>query len=112
MLPLSLPVALLLNTGALLVNPTSIAGPLGSPFSRLSLADKCRVLEGVEGPVPQLLSIVDGALPVPLRGSASGFLRFAGGILLEGTAFGDIFHGRPLRRSRSPIRETWEDRVT
>ena len=87
-LPLSLPVALLLNTGALLVNPGAVAGPLGSPFSRLSLGDKCRVLEGIEGPVPQLISIVDGALPVPLRGSASGFLRFAGGILLQGTAFG------------------------
>ncbi|MBB1013195.1 hypothetical protein BXY47_1990 [Dietzia kunjamensis] len=87
-LPLSLPVALLVNTGALLVNPGSIVGPLGSPFSRLTLGEKCRVLEGIEGPVPQLVSIIDGALPVPLRGSASGFLRFAGGILLQATAFG------------------------
>lgn len=87
-LPLSLPVALLLNFGALLAAPASIAGPLGSPFSRLSLADKNRVLAGIEGPVPELVSVIDGALPVPLRGSASGFLRFAGGILLEGAAFG------------------------
>lgn len=87
-LPLSLPVALLLNTGALLVNPGSIIGPLGSPFSRLSLGDKCRVLEGIEGPVPQLISILDGSLPAPLRGSASGFLRFAGGIMLQAAAFG------------------------
>lgn len=87
-LPLSLPVSLLLNFGALLAAPGSIAGPLGCPFSRLSLADKNRVLEGIEGPVPQFIEIVDGSLPVPLRGSASGFLRFAGGILLEGTAFG------------------------
>lgn len=110
-LPLSLPVALLLNTGALLVNPTSIAGPLGSPFSRLSLADKCRVLEGVEGPVPQLLSIVDGALPVPLRGSASGFLRFAGGILLEGTAFGvysEMNAYDPVTRQVSPRPVSWD----
>ena len=87
-LPLSLPVALLLNFGALLAAPGSIAGPLGCPFSRLSLTDKNRVLEGIEGPAPQFIEIVDGSLPVPLRGSASGFLRFAGGILLEGTAFG------------------------
>ncbi|MBB1025181.1 MULTISPECIES: hypothetical protein [unclassified Dietzia] len=87
-LPLSLPVALVLNTGALLVNPGSITGPLGSPFSRLSLGDKCRVLEGIEGPVPELIAIVDGSLPAPLRGSASGFLRFAGGIMLQAAAFG------------------------
>ncbi|AEF42840.1 hypothetical protein AS9A_4407 [Hoyosella subflava DQS3-9A1] len=87
-LPLSLPVALLFNFGALLAAPTSIAGPLGSPFSRLSLTDKFRVLEAIEGPVPELLSVIDRSLPVPLRASASGFLRFAGGILLQGTAFG------------------------
>lgn len=86
-LPLSLPIALLLNIGALLAAPGAIVGPLGSPFSRLSLADKLRVLQAIEGPVPELVSIIDSALPVPFRASASGFLRFAGGILLEGTAF-------------------------
>lgn len=110
-LPLSLPVALLLGTGALLVNPASIAGPLGSPFSRLSLADKCRVLEAVEGPVPQLITLLDGALPVPLRGSASGFLRFAGGILLEGTAFGvysEMDAYDPASREVRPRPVSWD----
>ena len=110
-LPLSLPVALLLNTGALLAAPQSIAGPLGSPFSRLSLADKCRVLAAIEGPVPQLISIVDGALPVPLRGTASGFLRFAGGILLEGTAFGvysEMNDYDPVTKQVSPRPISWD----
>ena len=55
-LPLSLPVALLLNTGALLAAPQSITGPLGSPFSRLSLPDKLRVLAAIERPVPELIT--------------------------------------------------------
>ncbi|UVE93857.1 hypothetical protein [Dietzia sp. B32] len=110
-LPLSLPVALLLNTGALLAAPPAIAGPLGSPFSRLSMVDKLRVLEGIEGPVPQLVSIIDGALPVPLRGTASGFLRFAGGILLEGTAFGvysEQHNYNPVTRTVEPRPVPWD----
>ena len=110
-LPLSLPVALLLNFGALLAAPGSIAGPLGCPFSRLSLVDKNRVLEGIEGPVPQFIEIVDGSLPVPLRGSASGFLRFAGGILLEGTAFGvysEMNNYDPTTGEVSPRPVSWD----
>lgn len=110
-LPLSLPVALLLNTGALLAAPPAITGPLGSPFSRLSIVDKLRVLEGIEGPVPQLVSIIDGALPVPLRGTASGFLRFAGGILLEGTAFGvysEQHNYNPVTRTVEPRPVPWD----
>lgn len=86
-LPLSLLVGLVLTFGALLIAPGSLAGPLGSPFARLSLRDKCRVIELLERPLPELVALIDGGLPGPLRGSASGFLRFAGGILLEGTAF-------------------------
>jgi hypothetical protein len=87
-LPLSVLVALVLTFGALLVAPGCLVGPLGSPFARLSLRDKCRVIELVERPLPELVSLIDGGLPGPLRGSGTGFLRFAGGILLEGTAFG------------------------
>ncbi|MDX2358283.1 hypothetical protein [Dietzia sp. PP-33] len=110
-LPLSLPVALLLNTGALLVAPQTIVGPLGSPFSRLSLPDKLRVLEGIEGSVPQFVSIIDGALPVPLRGTASGFLKFAGGILLEGTTFGvysEQHNYNPVTRTVEPRPVPWD----
>ncbi|PXX59157.1 hypothetical protein DFR70_11274 [Nocardia tenerifensis] len=87
-LPLSALVALVLNFGALLVAPASAVGPLGSPFARLSLGDKCRVLELIEQPLPELVYLVDRWLPGALHGSGAGFLRFAGGILLEGTAFG------------------------
>lgn len=110
-LPLSLPVALLLNLGAVLAAPGSVAGPLGCPFSRLSLADKCRVLEAIEGPVPQLVEILDRSLPVPLRGTASGVLRFAGGILLEGTAFGvysEMDAYDPATRTVSPRPVSWD----
>ncbi|WNG86472.1 hypothetical protein C6A87_021915 [Mycobacterium sp. ITM-2016-00317] len=87
-LPLSLPIALILNLGAVVIAPNSLVGPLGSPFSRLSLGDKCRVLQLVEQPLPELVSIFDQGLPVPLESSLSGFLRFAGGIILEASAFG------------------------
>ena len=110
-LPLSLPVALLLNLGALLADPASVAGPLGSPFSRLSMTGKCRVLAAIEGPVPELITIIDGSLPVPLRGSASGFLRFAGGILLEGTAFGvysEMNAYDPATRRVEPRPVSWD----
>ncbi|WP_107656684.1 hypothetical protein [Nocardia suismassiliense] len=86
-LPLSVLLALALNFGALLVAPATLVGPLGSPFARLSLHDKCRVLELLERPIPALVSIVDRALPGPLRGTGTGFLRFAGGLILEAAAF-------------------------
>ncbi|MFI9402641.1 hypothetical protein [Nocardia sp. NPDC052316] len=86
-LPLSILLTLALNFGALLVAPAGLVGPLGSPFARLSLHDKCRVLELLERPIPALTSIVDRALPGPLRGSGTGFLRFAGGLILEAAAF-------------------------
>lgn len=109
-LPLSLLVALVLNFGALLVKPTTIAGPLGSPFSRLSIEEKCRVIEGVERPIPQLLDIFDRSLPVPLRGSASGFLRFAGGILLDGAAFAthsEMFEFDPRSKEVTGTPPSW-----
>ncbi|GAA5108525.1 twin-arginine translocation signal domain-containing protein [Nocardia iowensis] len=86
-LPLSVLVMLALNFGAVLVAPGTLVGPLGSPFARLSLRDKCRVLELLERPIPELVSIVDRGLPAPLRGSGTGFLRFAGGLVLESAAF-------------------------
>lgn len=110
-LPLSLPVALLINFGALLAVPGSVVGPLGSPFSRLSIGDKCRVLEAIEGPVPQIVNVIDRALPTPLRDSASGFLRFAGGILLDGAAFSvysEMNNYNPATGVVSPRPPGWE----
>ncbi|MBF6175338.1 hypothetical protein [Nocardia blacklockiae] len=110
-LPLSPLVALVLNFGALLVAPSTLVGPLGSPFARLSLRDKCRVFELLERPLPQLVSIVDGGLPGPLRGSGAGFLQFAGGILLEGTAFAvhsEMTMFDPRTRDVWPRPPSWE----
>ncbi|NKY26198.1 hypothetical protein [Nocardia gamkensis] len=110
-LPLSVLVALVLTFGALLVAPASLVGPLGSPFARLSLRDKCRVIELVERPLPELVSLIDGGLPGPLRGSGTGFLRFAGGILLEGTAFGvysELEMFDPVTRTVAGRPPSWE----
>lgn len=87
-LPLSLLIALLLNTLATQVNPASTRGLFLSPFSRLSFADKARVFELMEGPDAALVATVDSHLPGPLRGLASGLLQFIAGALLEFSAFG------------------------
>ncbi|MGY1899885.1 hypothetical protein [Nocardia gipuzkoensis] len=110
-LPLSALVALVLTFGALLIAPGTMVGPLGSPFARLSLRDKCRVVELVERPLPELVSLIDGGLPGPLRGSGTGFLRFAGGILLEGTAFGvysELTMFDPQTRTVAPRPPSWD----
>lgn len=87
-LPLSLLVALLLNTVATQVNPAAAQGPFLSPFSRLSFAEKAKVFELLEGPDAALVALLDSHLPGPLRGVASGLLQFLAGALLEFSAFG------------------------
>ncbi|NEE02254.1 hypothetical protein [Phytoactinopolyspora halotolerans] len=87
-LPLSLVVALLLNLLATQVNPLSVTGVLSSPFARLSLDEKCRAFELLEGPDADLIGLLDANLPEPLRDSLSGLLRFLAGALLEFSAFG------------------------
>ncbi|GAA2804341.1 hypothetical protein [Crossiella cryophila] len=87
-LPLSLVIALLLNLLATQVNPLALNGVFLSPFARLSFADKARAFELLEGPDADLVALLDGNLPQPLRGSVSGLLKFVGGALLEFPAFG------------------------
>ncbi|WP_026875666.1 hypothetical protein [Jiangella gansuensis] len=87
-LPLSLVVALLLNVLATQVNPLAVSGPFLSPFARLSLEEKCRAFELLEGPDADLVALLDGQLPEPLKSSISGLLRFLAGALLEFSAFG------------------------
>lgn len=87
-LPLSLVVALLLNVVATQVNPLALNGPFLSPFARLSLDEKCRAFELLEGPDADLVALLDAGLPEPLRSSISGLLRFLAGALLEFSAFG------------------------
>ncbi|MBF6329980.1 hypothetical protein [Nocardia transvalensis] len=110
-LPLSVLMALTLTFGTVLIAPGALVGPLGSPFARLSLRDKCRVLELIERPISELIAIVDRALPGPLRGGGSGFLQFGGGILLEATAFGVHSEMRmfdPGIRDVSPRPPSWD----
>jgi hypothetical protein len=88
--PLSLPVALLLNYVATVVNPLSLKGPFLSPFARLSFADKAKALEMIESSQSQLVALVDGQIPEPLKDSVSGLLKFFGGALYEFAAFGNV----------------------
>jgi hypothetical protein len=86
--PLSLVVALLLNLLATQVNPLADTGSLLSPFARLSLDEKCRAFELLEGPDADLVAMLDTNLPEPLTSSLSGLMQFLAGALLEFSAFG------------------------
>lgn len=87
-LPLSIAVALLLNVVATQVNPLAVNGAFLSPFARLTLEEKCRAFELLEGPDADLVALLDAQLTEPLRSSVSGLLQFIGGALLEFSAFG------------------------
>ncbi|MGH3451708.1 MAG: hypothetical protein ACRDQW_13485 [Haloechinothrix sp.] len=87
-IPLSFPVAGMLNMVATQVNPLAVNGAFLSPFARLSYAEKARVFELIEGPDADLIATFDVHFPEPLRNSVSGLLRFVGGALLEFANFG------------------------
>jgi hypothetical protein len=88
--PLSLPVALLLNYVATMVNPASLDGEFLSPFARLSSAHKARALEMLETSQSELAALIDTQVPEPLKRSVAGLLQFLGGALHEFAAFGSI----------------------
>lgn len=88
--PLSLPVALLLNYVATVVNPLSLHGAFVSPFARLSFAQKAHALEQIETSQSQLVALIDAQVPQPLQSSVSGLLKFLGGALHEFSAFGSF----------------------
>lgn len=107
-LPLSVVIALLLNSQAVRVDPGSAAGPHLSPFSRLSFAKKAEVFELLELADPQLVGSIDAELPEPLKGTTSGIMRFIAGALLEFSAFGtycewSTFDAANLTVSRPPV---------
>lgn len=107
-LPLSAVIALLLNTQAVRVDPSSALGPHLSPFSRLSFAKKAEVFELLEQADPQLVGSIDAELPEPLKGTTSGILRFIAGALLEFSAFGtycewSTFDAADLTVSKPPV---------
>jgi hypothetical protein len=88
--PLSLPVALLLNYVATVINPASLRGEFLSPFARLSFAQKARAMEMLETAQSELATLIDSQVPDPLRRSVAGLLQFLGGALHEFAAFGSI----------------------
>jgi len=87
-LPLSLPIALMLNQLATLTDPGSLVGPFVSPFANLSFADKAAAFRLLEEDTATLVALIDDGLTEPARQSVSGLLKFLGGALLEFSAFG------------------------
>jgi hypothetical protein len=86
--PLSLVFALAMNQLAVATNPASLGGTFMSPFANLSWDDKLVAWEMFEQANPDLVAMIDGALPEPQSESVSGVVRFAAGALLEFAAFG------------------------
>lgn len=95
-MPLSLPVALLLNHVASMVHPASLDGDFLSPFARLSFAQKARAMEMLETTQSQIVAMILGHVPEPLQASVAGLLRFVSCALHEFAAFGAIGDGVQL----------------
>jgi len=87
-LPLSFPIAGLLNLMATQVNPLAVNGPHLSPFARLTYAEKAAAFELIEKTDSDLVALLDVQFPEPLKGSVSGLLKFVGGALIEFATFG------------------------
>jgi hypothetical protein len=87
-LPLSFPIAGLLNLMATQVNPLAVNGPHLSPFARLSYAEKAKAFELIERTDADLVALLDVQFPEPLKASVSGLLKFVGGALIEFATFG------------------------
>jgi hypothetical protein len=108
-IPVSLPLALLMNLAATEVRATSVLGPIpASPFASLSYREKGQAFQLIEQAHPNLVALVDTAAPEPLHGGASGLLRFGGGILLTLASFGGygeygVFDRARRRVTRRPV---------
>jgi hypothetical protein len=87
-MPLSFPIAGLLNLMATQVNPLAVNGPHLSPFARLSYAEKAQAFELIERTDSDLVALLDVQFPEPLKSSVSGLLKFVGGALIEFATFG------------------------
>ena len=87
-LPLSFPIAGLLNLMATQVHPLAVNGPHLSPFARLSYAEKAQAFELIERTDADLVALLDLQFPEPFKASVSGLLKFVGGALIEFATFG------------------------
>jgi hypothetical protein len=107
-LPLSLPVALLLNFLATLVNPAAVNGTFISPFSRLNFTEKTQAFALLEGEASMVAGLIDANLTEPLKDTLSGLLEFLGGALVEFPAFGSfsefgVFDGATRTLVATPV---------
>lgn len=96
-MPLSLVVALLLNTLALQVNPSRAAGPLGSPFARLTWQEKAEVFQRLEDPSAELLALLGAILPRTPPATLAAYLQLLAVGLLVFSAFGSYSEWAVLR---------------
>jgi hypothetical protein len=87
-IPLSFPIAGLLNLMATQVNPLAVNGTHLSPFARLTYAEKAKAFELIEKTDSDLVELLDVHFPEPLKASVSGLLKFVGGALIEFATFG------------------------
>jgi hypothetical protein len=87
-IPLSFPIAGLLNLMATQVNPLAVNGVHLSPFARLTYAEKAKAFELIEKTDSDLVELLDVHFPEPLKASVSGLLKFVGGALIEFATFG------------------------
>ncbi len=110
--PLSLLVALTLNLSATSVNPGAVAGPFPSaPFANLKYAEKAEVFRRMEEENAELVALLDGEAPEPMRGSFSGAVEFMAGALLGGAAlysYGEYGVFDPDRRRATSRPVGWE----
>lgn len=87
--PLSLLAALMLNFVATSVDPGSVSGPFASaPFANLSYAEKAEVFRRLEEDNAEVVELLDGEAPEPIRGSLSGEIRLVAGVLPAVAALG------------------------
>ncbi|MEV6415409.1 hypothetical protein [Kribbella sp. NPDC051718] len=104
-IPLSFPIAGLLNLMATQVNPAAVNGPHLSPFARLTYAEKAKAFELIEKTDSDLVALLDVQFPEPLKESVSGLLKFVGGALIEFGTFGAYGEFAVLDRKTKTLRK-------
>ncbi|NEA35776.1 hypothetical protein [Streptomyces sp. SID13031] len=104
-IPLSFPIAGLLNLMATQVNPAAVNGPHLSPFARLTYAEKAKTFELIEKTDSDLIALLDVQFPEPLQESVSGLLKFVGGALIEFATFGAYSEFAVLDKKTKTLRK-------
>lgn len=101
--PVSAPLAMLLNLVATTVDPASMAGPfVASPFANLDMAGKAGVFLFLDERAAELVAGLDGDLDEPSRAALSGLVRFVSNALVCFTAFG-IYSEWSTSRGRGDV---------